>query len=310
MFLKSILALTDLSVDGDKALARAGQIAVQHGAVLHLMVLSSGRQPQGQDAGTRLAQIASAMSLRLGLAVHAVEDLDGTRAAIVAQAAHAQLLVIPQGRRRDVLSSWFFGPDAIRYARDCRCPVLVARGAVRRRTRQIVVGMDFTLASEHRALLTCSLYRDAQVELFHAVSTVGERQLRQSEAAPDMLHSYRENRVGHARARLRRMVPSLQVHTVPVVWSARIGEPAQQLLSRQAWTGADLVVVGKRRRSAVADWLLGSTAHDVLAQSRCDVMVVPDSFTVSASRMPAQAAHETTHVRPGPQVAAAEGSAG
>lgn len=179
MFLTSVLALTDFSLDGDKALARAGQIAIGYGAVLQLMYVSSGQQPKYTDPGTRLAQTASAMALRLGLNVSSVDVGDFSHEAIVAQAAHAQLLVLPQRLQRGFLSG-FAGPAAIRLARDCRCPVLVARGAVRRRLRQIVVGVDFTPASQHRAMLACLLGRDAQIELFHAVSTSCDSQLRQS----------------------------------------------------------------------------------------------------------------------------------
>lgn len=57
-------------------------------------------------------------------------------------------------------------------------------------------------------------------------------------------------------------------------------------MARLALTGADLVVVGKSRRHAAVDWLLGSTAHDLLVQSPCDVMVVPDDFPVSAVGSP------------------------
>ena len=59
-------------------------------------------------------------------------------------------------------------------------------------------------------------------------------------------------------------------------------------MARLAMTDADLVVVGKSRRHAAVDWLLGSTAHDLLAQSPCDVMVVPDDFTLSPVGSPVQ----------------------
>ena len=84
------------------------------------------------------------------------------------------------------------------------------------------------------------------------------------------------------------MTQSLYPNAISVVSSAHMGKPAKQLLSRQAWAGADLVVVGKSRSNVIVDRLLGSTAHELLAQSRCDVMVVPDDFTLSTTRMSAQ----------------------
>ena len=106
MLLTSILALTDFSVDGDKALARAGQIALGHGAVLRLMYVPSRRPLECQDPDGRLAQTARAMALRLGLTVRTAEGGNGSHAAIVAQAAQAQLLVLPQHSEPGFLSCW------------------------------------------------------------------------------------------------------------------------------------------------------------------------------------------------------------
>ena len=288
MFLTSILALTDFSADGDKALVRAGQIARGHGAALRLMYTPSGGIQECRDPDTRLAQTASTMAQQLGLTVRTVGAGSYSWDNIMSQADHASLLVLPQRSDRGLFAVWLAGPDAIRFARDCRCPVLVARGPVRRRLRQIVVGVDFTPASQHRAMLACLLDRDAQVELFHAVSTTGESHLRRADLDSSVLRRYRDNCIEHARVRLREMTRSLYAHAMPVVSSAHIGKPAEQLMSRLAFTGADLVVVGKSRRHAVTDYLLRSTAHELLAQSPCDVMVVADNFQLSATRLPVQ----------------------
>jgi nucleotide-binding universal stress UspA family protein len=51
-------------------------------------------------------------------------------------------------------------------------------------------------------------------------------------------------------------------------------EPADALLRVSAATGAELVVLGLRRRSRVAKLLLGSTAQRVLLEADCAVLVV------------------------------------
>ena len=288
MALTSIIALTDFSRDGDRALARAGEIARGHHAVLRIMYQPSGTHPECLDPDTRLVQTAAAMARRLGLTVRAVGTGDYSRNNILLQAEKAKLLVLPLRSEQGVLGPWFAGPDAIRFARDCRCPVLLVRGAVQRRLQQIIVGVDLTSASHHRAKFACLLDRDAEVELFHAVSTFDERPLRAGEVDRQMSHRYRNNRLEQeARAKLERMTQTLPSQAVPVVSLAPIGEQVEHLMARLALTDADLVVVGKSRRHAAVDWLLGSTAHDLLAQSPCDVMVVPDDFTVSATGAPA-----------------------
>lgn len=281
MFLTSILALTDFSVNGDKALARAAQIARGHGATLRLMYMPSSKYPECLDPDTRLAQTASDMARRLELTVRAVGVGNYSLANIQLQAEQARLLVLPQHSERGIFDSWLAGPDAIRFARDGRCPVLVVRSAIRRRPRQIVVDVDFTPASHQRAKLACLLDRDAQVELFHAVRTSGESQLRRADLDRSVLRRYRDNCMEYARAQLGQMTQSLYAHATPVTSSAYIGEPVEQLLARLVYTGADLVVIGKRRRHAVVDCFLRGIAHELLARSPCDVMVVPEDYRLS-----------------------------
>ncbi|MCZ4315120.1 universal stress protein [Comamonadaceae bacterium G21597-S1] len=281
MLFSSILALTDFSAAGDKAVERAAQIALVHGATLRLMLLPADDWSACLDPDTRLRQTAQALAMRLGTPVTVAGSVDGSPDALAGHARASDLLVLPQRSRRS-MTHWLAGPDAIRVLRACPCPVLVARGAVRRRLRQIVVGVDFTPAAQQRAMLACMLARDADVELFHAVDTSGESQLRQAEVDDAVLRNYRDNCMEHAQMRLRWMTQSLATLGHEVVSAALRGEPARQLVLRQQWIGADLLVVGKQRRHALFDAVLRSTAHQVLAQARCDVLLVPHDYVVSA----------------------------
>lgn len=53
------------------------------------------------------------------------------------------------------------------------------------------------------------------------------------------------------------------------------GDPARQAAVQQEYGGADLIVVGRRLRSAVADFFFGSVARRLLSWSSSDVLVVP-----------------------------------
>ena len=288
MSLASILALTDFSTEGDRALERAAQIALHHDAQLRLMFVASTTNPSCLDPDTRLSQTATAMSTRLGLRVRCVGQGDMRLQNIAVQSRAADLLVVPRRSDRSP-AAWFYGPDAIRYTRVCHCPVLVAGDALRGRLRQTVVAVDFTPASHHRAMFACLLDRDAQVELFHAVGPVGESQLRQADA--DIVRNARTSRMDQARINLAQMTQSLYAQAVPVESVASRGEPVQQILARQRWLGADLVVVGKSRRHPLVDMLLRSTAQQVLADTAADVLVVPHDYQMSATRvMPAESA--------------------
>ena len=53
------------------------------------------------------------------------------------------------------------------------------------------------------------------------------------------------------------------------------GDAARLCLERAQAIGADLIVIGKRRRSAVEALILGSNTRHVLAGAKGDVLVVP-----------------------------------
>jgi nucleotide-binding universal stress UspA family protein len=53
-----------------------------------------------------------------------------------------------------------------------------------------------------------------------------------------------------------------------------VGHAAEQILRLAAETGADLIVVGYRGRSAIREWLFGSTSRRVVSHAGCSVLVV------------------------------------
>jgi len=81
---------------------------------------------------------------------------------------------------------------------------------------------------------------------------------------------------GHQQESLDRLAASTRGRTISgtaVTTDLRRGEPAAQL--GQAAEGASLLVVGRRRRSAIARLLLGSTSHRLVIDPPCPVAVVP-----------------------------------
>jgi nucleotide-binding universal stress UspA family protein len=53
-----------------------------------------------------------------------------------------------------------------------------------------------------------------------------------------------------------------------------VGHAAEQILRLAADTRADLIVVGHRGRSAIREWLFGSTSRRVVSHAACSVLVV------------------------------------
>jgi nucleotide-binding universal stress UspA family protein len=53
-----------------------------------------------------------------------------------------------------------------------------------------------------------------------------------------------------------------------------VGHPADQILKTATAHRADLIVVGHRGRSAIREWVSGSTSRRVVSHANCPVLVV------------------------------------
>ena len=60
---------------------------------------------------------------------------------------------------------------------------------------------------------------------------------------------------------------TLQTHVI-------VGHPADQILKSGEKYGASLIVVGHRGRSAIREWVSGSTSRRVVAHADCPVLVM------------------------------------
>ncbi len=65
-----------------------------------------------------------------------------------------------------------------------------------------------------------------------------------------------------------------QAQGVEVETRVLVGHAAEQLLRLAAETSADLIVVGHRGRSAIREWIFGSTSRRVVTHARGSVLVV------------------------------------
>ncbi len=72
----------------------------------------------------------------------------------------------------------------------------------------------------------------------------------------------------------RRAVPALERCEVSVVEVNREGDPGEILCDYAREIDASVLVVGPRGRGRLMDALLGSTAHTVVKDADCDVLVV------------------------------------
>ncbi len=59
-----------------------------------------------------------------------------------------------------------------------------------------------------------------------------------------------------------------------IAYAVQYGGASRVILAKEEELSADLIIIGKHGRSMVEEWLLGSVMRHVLADSKCDVLVV------------------------------------
>jgi len=278
----AILAVTDFSAQGDNALSRAALLAAEHGATLKLIYLAYRGEPPPPDAGCRLAHHAMQLGERHDIPVRPVSRLAFTLEDVLPQARCADLLVWGTAPARGI-RSFFLGQPVEGMLRRCQRPILVVRNPAEGPYRSLVVAIDFSEASRSLVELAFALNKDAQVELFHAVSTANEGKLRYAEVSEQAIRAYREECRRYAQDRMFRLTDSYDARRNRVLSAIRYGNPARQVTVQQQRSGAELIVVGKHPSSAAVDLFFESVAQGVLRDSTSDVLIVPHGHQPASS---------------------------
>ncbi len=244
MRIGSILVLSDLTTPQNIAVRRACHLAGVHQATLKLMHVPAGSR--------KLADIA-------------------------AEARGVDLIVLANRHERST-AAFFRGRPVLGLLRRLDTPVLVVRRSQRAPYSKVLVAVDFTPRSLAMARIAAALDPLAQLELFHAVDTGDEARLRSTETDEQSVRSFRAKRRRRAQKDMSAFQESFGAARRDRTRTALgRGDAGWQTVLRQQRTGADLVVVGKKRRSAWEDFLCGSVAHRVLSWGSSDVLIVPDA---------------------------------
>jgi len=193
----------------------------------------------------------------------------------------ASLLVMGIGRHHP-LDRLFGAETTLATLRESTVPILAVGAHFPALPQQVVVGLDFSVASQQAAQLALRvLGPGGHLALVHV-------RPRFEEAAPDW--QAWDTEYGRtlppllAQTRAALEIPEgLTIETVVVR-----GDPAPALLTYAQQVGADLIAVGTQRHSLVERLLVGSVATRVLRHARCGVLAVPARMTdpVAGHAMP------------------------
>ena len=286
---KRILCPIDFDDQSGRALARAQDLAVRHGAELRLLHVFPSRaesilMPQaaaGAEAtrtgATYLDSLAEAIRER-GLPCE-VETVRGDPAFHILQAARevgADLIVMATHGRKGV-SRVVLGSVTEGVLHATPCPLLTippraagAGGSFRR----VVCAVDFSPTSPATLSHALDMVEEASGEL--TVVNVVDPAF--SSLPPDDARAAAEEGLDQ----LHRHVPDEVAHWCALRNEIRFGDTAAEVLKVAAQDRADLIVVGAHARRPLVGAMVGSSADRIIRESACPVLAVPAPPPVAA----------------------------
>lgn len=275
MKIRSILVLTDLSVDADRAVRRAARLAADHGAELRLLHLSSGAPAPKGDPLPRLQRRARRLARQHGFAVDVVASVAASVDDVARHRERADLIVLHDTRRS---LPWLLRGRGLteRLADRTGLPVLAVGPSSPLPYTRVTVGVD--LRSRSAALLehACRFRAGARIEALHMLGTLRALGLRFLMSAPHVRSARLREARRHALRALQRLAADANARDGRVVPAIGFGAVASGILARQSEVQAGLTVVGAGRRAWVASLPFGSVARNLLDAASGDVLLVPE----------------------------------
>ncbi|GAA2494960.1 universal stress protein [Streptomyces gobitricini] len=282
---RRLLAATDLSRNGSRAVGRAVRLARLHEA--RVTALCAGSPGLGADvldqARERLAGHLRRYAGGPGVDVVVRVGRVSPTVAVEVERCAADLLVVG-AHGGDLPADALLGMVPENLIRSGRAPVLVVRGPPGVDCRTVLLAVDVTDSSRKAARRGIALTPGAEHYAVHVCAVPGEHLLRMHGVGEEELSQLRHVCLEEVRPRAECLVGSL-ASPVPPHLLVTTGSPASAVPELAGLHGADLIVTGAGARSKWEHALLGSVAgrrrlppaaaaEHVMRRARCDVLIV------------------------------------
>lgn len=198
---------------------------------------------------------------------------DGPTPVLIREARNASVLILGSRGHGDV-AELLLGSVSLTVAARADCPVIVVRGGHNDGDgahRRIVLGVGEEAASVNavRFALEEAERRGAVLEAIRAWRWPAHETTDHPLLAGEPAHAHEQRAVEALEAALREAPAGVELYK-------RTAEGSARKLLLDASHGADLLVVGARRRPGHFGLQLGRVAHTVLHHAECPVAVVPE----------------------------------
>lgn len=289
-----ILAPTDLSPAGDRALARAAQLAVQLGGELRVLhVLPPGEilerlLPAGEATGAagfrdRMEQALRERAQRLQseTGVRATCELRQGRAheEIVAalESAGATLAVLgAQGERAQRLPPATLGDTVLEVVERARCATLIVRREAHDRYERALACAKGTAGDRAVLEWTNRLLPEDLIHVIGAFDVPYAHRLAAWGATETTIDRYAAREEESRRRHIGLLLGELGLPDARARLHVERGEAVKSILMHAARVEAEIVVLAKRAYAGLlAEGPFGSVARDVALLAPMDVLLVP-----------------------------------
>jgi nucleotide-binding universal stress UspA family protein len=186
-------------------------------------------------------------------------------------------LVVAGAHGAGLVHRMLMGSTSSRLVRKCDCPVLVVKRRPDGHYRHALVPIDFSAASADCIRMAREHAPTAELTLLHVAAIPFGIQMREAGISEDLIATYEVAGREQGRTRLREAARSAGLapgsHAEVVV----SGDPSHSICTHAAGGPFDLIVIGKHGLHISEQLLLGGVTRHVLAETDCDVLVVPSA---------------------------------
>jgi len=286
---RSLLAAVDFSDDAGNAAHQAALLATTHNGVLKLLhvvdetslnsvaeLIRSHDAAEAKlvaDAQHRLDAIRAEIALKTQVVAVSRVKIGRIFDEILSAAERADLLVLG-AHGADPIRDMLLGSTTDRLLQVYQGSVLVVKRPAQAAYRRVLVPVDFSPHSAAALQTALLIAPGAEVWLIHAVTLpfAGERHIVDQLDAE--MQRYCAEARQHAYSRIGNLVQQTASGRDCFVRLVEPGNPAAVILAKETEFQADLIVMGKHGQSIVKEMLIGSVTRHILADSKCDVLIV------------------------------------
>lgn len=163
------------------------------------------------------------------------------------------------------------GNTPVKLVQGCPCPVLVVQNEPDQPYQSVLIPIDFSETSQKQLEQSLAIIpEDVDITLIHVCNEPAFLH----GVAPEMIDKFGEHLITTARHQMDDLLKSLgaektfKTHIV-------IGNPHSEIINYIKEQNIDLLILGKKPRNRLQEYILGSMIHTGINQAECDVLVLP-----------------------------------